>query len=138
MLGIHSKQKTIESFEIVSLRTFGMRYAAEYEIVMKTNQAEVSEYAIIFMQGKDERRLERRAVVGEDEILNLLNACKVLSWDGFHGKHPVGVKDGTMFSFKATVNGGKTVCADGSQNFPKHYRDFTDALNKMLALGEET
>ena len=37
-----------------------------------------------------------------------------------------------MFSFTATVNGGRRLNADGSNNFPKHYRDFTDVLYRML------
>ena len=37
-----------------------------------------------------------------------------------------------MFSLNAVVNGGKIIRAEGSQNFPKHYRNFTDGLYEML------
>ena len=65
-------------------------------------------------------------------MLDLLNKCSLLSWDGFHGKHPKGVKDGIMFSLQAVLNGGKTIKAEGSENFPRHYRDFTDGLYSLL------
>ena len=127
------KKQLIDSFEMVTLSTRGMRCADDYEIVKKDKTAEVSQYRISYREGKDERILMRRAAVGENDILQMLNNCSILSWDGFHGKHPRGVKDGIMFSFSATVNGGKTIKADGSQNFPKHYRDFTQALHDILS-----
>ena len=65
-------------------------------------------------------------------MLKLLNDCGISTWNGFHGKHPRGVKDGTMFNFKAKINGDTEITADGSQNFPKHYRDLTDGLYKLL------
>ena len=126
----------IESFEIVTLHTSGMRHVCEYEIVMKDCNAEVSLYDLKFSQDKDDRRvLRKRAVCDEEKILKLLNACSLLSWNGFHGKHPKGVLDGTMFNLKASVNGGTQIYADGSQNFPRHYRDFTDALYEILNTG---
>ena len=66
-----------------------------------------------------------------DTVLELLNKCRILSWDGFNGPHPKNVKDGIMFTLKATVNEGKKIYATGSQNFPKHYRDFRDGLNAL-------
>ncbi len=127
------KKQLIDSFEMVTLSTRGMRCADDYEIVKKDKTAEVSQYKISYREGKDERILMRRAAVGENDILQMLNNCSILSWDGFHGKHPRGVKDGIMFSFSATVNDGKMIKADGSQNFPKHYRDFTQALHDILS-----
>lgn len=124
--------KEISSFEVVTLRTSGMRAVCEYEIVMKGERAEVSEYRICFSGEEDERVLERRAQCSEGRILELLNNCRLLSWDGFYGKHPKGLLDGTMFRLKANVNGGKSIFASGSQNFPKHYRDFTDGLYDIL------
>ena len=76
--------------------------------------------------------LEKQVSVSNAMVLKLLNECKLLSWDGFCGKHPRGVMDGMMFSLNAVVNGDKKIRADGSQNFPKHYWDFTDGLYEML------
>lgn len=127
-----AKKAQIESFEIITLHTSGMRYSADVEIVMKGDNAEVSQYQIRHRYPENERILEKRVLVSDDIMLKLLNECKLLSWDGFHGKHPRGVLDGTMFSLSAIVNGGKKIRADGSQNFPKHYRDFTGGLYEML------
>ncbi len=46
----------IVSFEIVTLRTSGMRYTGETEIVMKDGKAEVSQYGIRYTQ-KDGKHL---------------------------------------------------------------------------------
>lgn len=127
-----TSSEKITSFEIVTLHTSGMRFVSEYEIIMKETEAEVSEYSIRYSGQKDEKILVKRAMYSKENILRLMNNCNILSWDGFHGKHPKGVKDGTMFSFKAVVNDGKIIKADGSQNFPRHYRDFTDEIYNIL------
>ena len=125
-------REIVRTFESVKLRTSGMRYTAEYEIVMKSGAAEVSQYGIRYTQSKDERILEKRATVSEETVLSLLNDCRILSWDGFSGAHPRGVRDGTVFSLRAEVNGGKTIKADGSQRFPKYFREFRDGITDML------
>ncbi len=132
---LFQKQK-IESFETVLLRTTGMRYATEYEITVRGADATVSQYEIVYRDGKDVRDLRRSALCGAARIVRLMNDCGVLSWDGFYGKHPKGVRDGTMFTFDATVNGEKRIRASGSQNFPKHFREFMDGLREILEGGE--
>lgn len=128
----NKKTSTVESFSSVLLRTAGMRATNEYEIVPKNGEAEVTLYNVTFEKGGEARVPRLRAVCRESEIIDLLNACGVVSWDGFEGKHPRGVLDGVMFRFKATVNGNVAVTAHGSQNFPRHYREFTDALYNIL------
>ena len=132
MINFFSSSDRITTFEVVTLRMSGMRYVTEYEIVMRDGEAEVSHYGIRFRQKEDERILEERTVCDESMVLELLNDCGLLSWDGFHGSHPKWVKDGTMFTLKATLNDGKEIYATGSENFPKHFRDFTDGLYKLL------
>ncbi|MBR6917608.1 MAG: hypothetical protein IKN38_05435 [Clostridia bacterium] len=129
--------KKTESFEIVNLHLSGMRGAYEYEILPKDGEAEVSYYGIRYSEGKEDRVLESRALCPAEKMIGILNDCRIMSWGGFHGKHPKGVLDGIMFTFEATVNGGERIHADGSQNFPKHYRDFTDALYAILNNAEE-
>ncbi len=129
--------KNIESFETVTLRESGMRFTSEWEIVCKGDVAEVSEYSIRYNRGSDERIPEARAEIPLPDALKLLNDCGIGSWNGFHGKHPRGVLDGIMFSFRALVNGGERIEADGSQNFPRRYRDFTDALYAILRGGDQ-
>lgn len=124
--------KLIESFEIITLRESGMRGSVEYEITAQGSDAEVAQYQIRYNYPENERILERRATVSTDEVLRMINDCKMLSWDGFSGKHPRGVRDGIMFSLEAVVNGGKRIRADGSQNFPKRYREFRDGIYNIL------
>ena len=126
------KATQIVSFEIVTLHTSGMRYTGETEIVMKDGKAEVSQYGIRFTQSEDRRVLEKRAECDAQKVLKLLNDCKLLAWDGFNGSHPKGVLDGTMFRLNAVVNGNQKIYASGSENFPKHYRDFTDGLYNIF------
>ena len=126
------KAKQIEAFERITLRENGMRGSIEYEITSDGSTAEVVQYGIRFRYPDDERIAERQATVSIDEVLALLNSCRLLSWDGFHGAHPRGVRDGIMFSLQAVVNGGTVIKAEGSQNFPKHYSDFRDGIYEML------
>ncbi|MBQ4396150.1 MAG: hypothetical protein II828_01365 [Clostridia bacterium] len=133
----HNREKEIRSFETVLLRLSGMRYTAEYEILFRDGSAEISQYAIRFSKEGDQRVPEKRAVCSEKEILQLLNSCKLLAWDGFSGAHPKGVRDGIMFRLEAVVNGNHRIYATGSENFPQHFRDFTDGLNRFLSRDRE-
>ena len=127
--GTHAKTET---FSTVTLRESGMRGSTEYEIVMKDDKAEISFYRIKYTQGNDCRELERRTMCSKDIIIKLLNDCDVLSWNGFAGNHPKGVLDGTMFTFNAVVDQDKKIYAHGSENFPKHYREFVNSLYDMI------
>ena len=124
--------KKIDSFEVVTLHLSGMRHTTEYEIVMKDGMAEVIRYGIHYVQNEDRRVPEEKATCNADDVLKLLNDCRVLSWDGFYGPHPRHVLDGTMFTLDATVNGDRKIHAHGSQNFPRRYHDFTDWLYKLF------
>ena len=126
------KDKSIEKFEKLTLRESGMRFTSERELIMCENGVEVSQYEIRYTKNGDERILIKRSQIGKEPALKLLNECKVMSWDGFSGAHPRWVKDGIMFSLTAVVNDGKVIRAEGSQNFPKRYREFTDGLNGLL------
>lgn len=126
-----TKEKIV-SFNVVTLREMGMRSTGEWEITANGDEAEISLYFIKFVQHEDVRELEKRAVCPISRALELLNGCNLLSWDGFVGNHPRGVKDGTVFDLKATVNGEKKIRAHGSQNFPKGYREFTDGLYELI------
>ncbi len=130
-------RQKITSFELVTLRTSGMRGETEYEILMQGDEVEIVQYGLRYADGKDERVVERRAVCRWESMLKLLNDCNVLAWDGFHGAHPKGVLDGTMFSLTAVVNDGQRIRAEGSENFPPHYREFMSALREMLTSAEQ-
>ncbi len=128
----------IKSFEIITLHTAGMRHVTDREIVMKDGMAEISEYAIGYSEGEEVRHLKRRAVCSPEKVLKLLNRCGVLSWDGFHGKRPNGIKDGTNFILTAKVNGGKKIHASGSQRFPLRYDAFKGGIDDMLKAGDSS
>ena len=123
--------KKITSFSSVSFGTSGMRHAKCFEIVMNDGKAEVSEYPFALREGEEKKPL-RQVERTEKEVLDLLNSCKLLSWDGFYGSHPKGVLDGTMFTLEATVNGDKRIYAHGSQNFPRHYDKLRDWFYKVF------
>ena len=123
------KTEEITSFEIVTLRLSGMRAPEEYEIVPRDGAAEMSHYTFRYKGGgEEERDLEVRVVLPMEMVLQLLNECRILSWDGFCGKHPHGVLDGTMFTLTAVVNDGKKIYASGSENFPPRFREFRDGI----------
>ena len=131
--GIGKPPEKITSFEIVTLRLSGMRFTAEYEIVMKGKDAEVTEYKIRYEKNENKRVPERKTVCSPDRVLKLLNDCELMTWDGFVGKHPKDVRDGIMFSLKATVNDSRKIYAHGSENFPEHFREFRDGLEAILS-----
>lgn len=130
-----NKEK-IKSFEKITLSLSGMRIREEYELVRNGNKAQLSRYTVVYSGGKDDRRLEQRVDVDRAEIIGILNNCNILKWDGFYGKNPPHVLDGTMFNFSAKVNDGRTINASGSNNFPKNYWEFQNALYDILRRDE--
>lgn len=126
------RQETVAAFSAIRLKISGMRITEVYEILCRGGETEISQYWLRFESHEEKYILQKRAIVPSGDMLALLNQCRILKWDGFSGKNPPHVLDGTMFGFTATVNDNRRICASGSNNFPKHYRDFTDALHRML------
>lgn len=124
--------KEITSFESLNLRLSGMRITEEYEIIADGDKAEISYYHMNYGSGKEERVLQKSAVCDTKEVIDILNECNAGKWNGFHGKHPKGVLDGTMFTLTASVNGGTRLYADGSENFPKNFRTLEEWLYSKL------
>lgn len=123
---------TITSFEKITLRVIGMRYNVEYEILNKPPKSVLSLYQISYRDGSNKRILEKSVLLNSGIVLEILNSYKIISWNGFHGEHPKDVKDGVMFTFRAEVNEGQIVYAEGSENFPQGYREFVSTLNLIL------
>ena len=121
----------VDSFESLTFKTSGMRSSEEYEILLKDDKAEVSFYIYRIVDGDYKRVLEKQVLCEKNKVLKLLNDCKILAWDGFKGDHPKGVSDGIMFTLRAVVNDQK-IYADGSENFPKYYREFNNGLRELL------
>lgn len=89
----------------------------------------------LFMQmAKTAASLKKKpsAICDHTVILELLNSCDFLQWDGFSGDHPEDIQDGVMFELNAIVNDKQKVRAEGSENFPKHYILFRSTLDQLL------
>lgn len=125
--------KTVTSVETMTLTLRGMRGGFVYKFEHEGDVAELQRHRETYRDGEDMLVLEASAPCGVQTMIDLMNTCGILRWDGFHGKHPKNVSDGIMFRFEATVNGGQTIIADGSANFPKGYHEFVRALDAMLA-----
>ena len=107
-----------------------------YTLEGEGDTTQLRRYRETYRGGEDELVLESSVPCDAQTMIELMNTCGILRWNGFHGKHPKNVSDGIMFRFEATVNGGQEIFADGSENFPKGYREFVRALNSMLAESE--
>lgn len=129
---IFGKTEPVTSLESLTLHLSGMRVTEEYEILPSEGGYTLSRYEMVYGEGTAKRRLTDSAACSSEEVLALLNDCQVMKWDGFDGPHPKGVLDGTMFRFDACVNDGKSIQAQGSQNFPKHFHDFEQGLYALL------
>ncbi len=131
-----TKDELIESFDIITMRICGMRFAYEDEILMSDDLVELTRYRIVYGQGKNDKEIEAKVSCDKERIIKLLNECRLLAWDGFIGKHPKNVSDGIMFDLKAIIN-NKKISASGSENFPKHYREFTNGINEIYRENDE-
>ncbi|MBR2976952.1 MAG: hypothetical protein IKC50_01580 [Oscillospiraceae bacterium] len=117
----------------MTLTLRGMRGGHVYKFDGEGNATELRRYREAYSGGEDELVLESSVPCGVQTMIELMNTCGILRWDGFHGKHPKNLSDGIMFRFEATVNGGQEIFADGSANYPKGYHEFVRALDAMLA-----
>lgn len=132
MLTTNKKAEPVASFERMTLTLSTMRLREEYELICQGETTEVSLYYYNYADGTERRVLQEQAMCDTERVTALFNECGLTGWDGFRGKHPRHVKDGTMFTLEATVNGGTRIYADGSENFPKHFRLLTDGLIDIL------
>ncbi len=128
---VRETPKNVTSVETMTLTLRGMRggYVYKFEV----DVAELRRYREIYRDGDDELVLESSVSCGVQTMIELMNTCGILRWDGFHGKHPKNVSDGIMFWFEATVNGGQMIHAEGSANFPRGYHEFVRTLDAILA-----
>lgn len=133
MFGRKPEKTDIDSFTNILIRESHMRGTYEYEVsATDKNFADISFYSVRY-DGKEDKRIpEGSARIPVDEMLKILNDFNIFSWDGFKGKHPRGVLDGTMFRFEAAVNEDCKITAEGSENFPDHYKDLIRFLCEKL------
>ena len=130
--GIFACAEEVTTFDEVTLHLSGMRAIQDYAILNKGAQTEVCEYGNEVEDGKRVKKVIKCVSVDTETVLKVLNDCHIMAWDGFHGKHPRGIKDGTMFRFTAQVNDGQSISAHGSQNFPRNFQKFRDWIRSTL------
>lgn len=130
MLNLFRRTYAVTKFSRIELSMAGMRNIMIYEIICNGKTAEFSLYEKSYTE--EERELKKKASCPADEVIMILNECKISRWDGFHGKHPRHVKDGTVFGFTAEVNNGKMIQAGGSHNFPKRFHIFYGWLREKV------
>ena len=128
-----NKPPELDAFEYVTLQVIGMRFNQTYEIRNQESEVALSRYNNVYENGEKVQKLDKTVTCDPEEMLKLLRECRVAAWDGFFGKHPKNVRDGIMFAFTAAVNDGQTIRAEGSQNFPKGYHEFVQALDQLLS-----
>ena len=115
----------------MTLTLTGMRGEWVYQFDGDTE--ELRRCRVVYSNGEDELVPEASMSCSKQTMLDLFYACEIHRWNGFHGEHPRHVQDGIMFRFEAAVNGGQTICADGSANYPRGYHDFVRTMDEMLA-----
>ena len=132
-------KETITSVESMRLSTSSYESGEHvYEIENKNSKTELNYYRVKHMGGgKEELELERSAMCDTQDFIEIMNACNVGEWDGF-SEDNYDTYDGTSFTFKATVNGDKTINADGYADFPEGYGKFVSKLETLLDNSEQT
>lgn len=126
------KTEPLTDFERVTLLITGMRYREKLEAMKAEDGVAIAEYECRYTKDGEEWIPEAHVTMPFDEYIAFANDCRLTKWDGFSGKNPPGVLDGTMFSMEALVNDGKRIRADGSNNFPKGYREYVQKLHELL------
>lgn len=127
----------VTTVESALLRLTGMRFCSEYEIAREGADCEIAVYNILRQKGEDERVRLAGIRLPASAVVSLFNRHGLSGWDGFVGPHPEDVLDGIMFRFQASVDGGKTIRAEGSENFPEGFSSFCWDLDALLATGSE-
>ena len=112
-----------------------MRFSNEYEIINKGEKTEISLYLRKYLNGEEKWILDEKTETETESFVAFLNSVNFVSWNGFNGKHPKNVLDGTMFRMTAKISGENFINAEGSENFPKGYKAFVKELDCMLKGG---
>ena len=125
------KKEIITSFSYIRLTISAMRFKEEYEILPRGDKAVITQYSLSYID-EESRKPEKSCKCPLEEVISLLNECRILKWDKFSGKNPPGVRDGYMFNFKAAVNDDRKISADGSNNYPRNYHQLLKYMRDKL------
>jgi len=131
-----SSGEKVESFEKLTITNSTMCGIYEYEAVNTDRNVDVAYYSVYYKDGKSRRLLEK-ASCDSKTFMEILDKCGILGWNGFHGKRPEGVLDGVTFQAEAVVN-GRSIFADGSENFPAGYHELMNEIYDMLRNSQDS
>lgn len=103
-----------------------------YETTEKDGKTELCRYRITDTSEKT----EQSAICDTQELIELINNCKVAQWDGFF-KEKEDTSDSTVFTFNASIAnenefGWKYIGAGGCDEFPDGYAEFVAGLENIL------
>ena len=132
---VQKKSEKISSFEKINLFITGMRFSREYEIINKGEKTEIVLNFRKYLNGEEKRIPDKKAETETESFVAFLNSIDFGSWNGFSGKHPKNVLDGEMFRMEAKISSENVINAEGSENFPKGYKDFIKELDLLLKGG---
>jgi len=138
LFGCGSKnQVAVASVEEMTLTLRGMRGGWVYQFENNEEKTELRLCREVYAGEECELVPEQSMLCDPQTMVDLMNTCGIVRWDGFYGKRPNNVLDGVTFRFEAKVNGQRTITAEGSENFPKGYLAFLRSLDEMLAENEQ-
>ncbi len=125
-------EKTITSVESLRLSTSSYHSGGTvYEIAEKDGEIELCRYRVVYSGSDEKLELEQSAICDTQELIELMNTCKVAKWNGFDKNNSTAM-DGTSFTLTATVNNGEKIRAEGYAEFPNNYGKFVSGLEKFL------
>ena len=123
-------RKKVESFSEIALSITYMGGREELKAICKGACTEVT-FRNVYPEPNEPPEPLSETTCDTGTIIELLNGCGIMKWDGFHGKQPRYMVDGEMFTFEATVNDGDKIHASGSNNFPKGFWELRNGLRKI-------
>lgn len=130
---INDFKAEISSVDSLQLRLIGMHGELEYALTRTEGDFALTRYRVVSFKSEEEQIPEKTVLCKNTEILQLLNGCRMLRWNGFYGEHPQDVCDGVMFALTAVVNGGQKISAEGSENFPDGYGKLIGYFDRALS-----
>lgn len=120
------KSKKVTDFEEIHFSTSpGRGKSTRYTIINEGDETEIT--ISVSSSAKGKKSNKEKGSCSTEEMIELLNDCDILSWDGFDEED----EDGTLeFEFEGTIN-GKEIEAEGRGAYPKNFEDFIDGVEDL-------
>ena len=131
--GIGASSKKVTDFDEIFLTTSpGRGKTTRYIIVCDDDETEISIKVTTSAKGDNGSTIS--GVCDTEDMIELLNDCEVLSWDGFDEVDKK--SSGIEFDFEAVIN-GKEIEAEGRGKYPKNFEDFVEGVEELLVGSED-